>query len=238
MAAAIDADLRALGTPERADTERRYLRSSLAHVGVTVRQVRAAVTAHIPGRVVVDVDALVEISAELWAAPVHELRLAAAVTLQRHNALLTAKHLPFIYRLLDEANTWALVDVLADKAAGEVVRREPREALAHLDGWATDPNKWVRRAVLLTMLPSARADVLPDRFWDYADAMLDEREFFVAKALGWVLREYARRSPRAVFDWLAPRLDRTTTVTLREATKYLEPRHQAVIRTRRRTLGR
>ena len=57
----------------------------------------------------------------------------------------------------------------------------------------------------------------------YADAMLDEREFFIRKAIGWVLRETSKRRPREVYDWLLPRARRASGVTMREATKYLSP---------------
>ncbi len=64
--------------------------------------------------------------------------------------------------------------------------------------------------------------------------MLEEREFFIRKAIGWVLRDTSRRRPELVFDWLAPRAGRASGVTLREAVKYLTPeQRQAIERARR-----
>jgi 3-methyladenine DNA glycosylase AlkD len=60
-----------------------------------------------------------------------------------------------------------------------------------------------------------------ERFLRYADAMLDEREFFIRKAIGWVLRELARGRPELVVDWLTPRIARVSGVTLREAVRHL-----------------
>jgi 3-methyladenine DNA glycosylase AlkD len=51
--------------------------------------------------------------------------------------------------------------------------------------------------------------------------MLDEKEFFVRKAIGWVLRDTSRRRPELVYEWLLPRAARAPGVTLREAVKYL-----------------
>ena len=53
--------------------------------------------------------------------------------------------------------------------------------------------------------------------------MLDEREFFIRKAIGWVLRETGKLRPDLVREWLAPRIDRVAGLTLREAVKYLPP---------------
>ena len=51
--------------------------------------------------------------------------------------------------------------------------------------------------------------------------MLEEREFFIRKAIGWVLRELGKRRPTEVMAWLAPRTHRASGVTMREATRYL-----------------
>ena len=53
--------------------------------------------------------------------------------------------------------------------------------------------------------------------------MLDEKEFFVRKAIGWVLREEGRRRPDEVVAWLSTRTHRASGVTMREAVKYLPP---------------
>ena len=51
--------------------------------------------------------------------------------------------------------------------------------------------------------------------------MLEEKEFFIRKAIGWVLRETARRRAGLVAVWLAPRVHRASGVTVREAVKPL-----------------
>jgi len=51
--------------------------------------------------------------------------------------------------------------------------------------------------------------------------MLAEREFFIRKAIGWVLRETGKRQPDLVATWLAPRAARASGVTMREAVKWL-----------------
>ena len=51
--------------------------------------------------------------------------------------------------------------------------------------------------------------------------MLEEKEFFIRKAIGWVLREVGKRRPDEVSRWLRSRTHRASGVTMREATKYL-----------------
>ncbi len=70
-------------------------------------------------------------------------------------------------------------------------------------------------------MPLRRGEGDFERFGRYADQMLEEKEFFIRKAIGWVLRETAKRRPELVADWLAPRVHRASGVTMREAVKPL-----------------
>ena len=131
---------------------------------------------------------------------------------------------------LRTSGTWALVDGLAADVMGSLVERAP-ELLATLDRWATDDDFWIRRSALLSLLvPLRRGDTTQfARFGGYADAMLADREFFIRKAIGWVLRETAKRQPGLVADWLAPRAHRASGVTIREAVKWLPAEQRAAL---------
>ena len=59
--------------------------------------------------------------------------------------------------------------------------------------------------------------------------MLGEPEFFIRKAIGWVLRDTSRRRPDLVFGWLLPRAATASGVTVREAVKRLAPEQREAI---------
>ena len=88
------------------------------------------------------------------------------------------------------------MDGLAVNVAGEIALRDPRVVAASSTRWAGDADFWVRRSALLALLRGIRAG-RPElaRFTRYAEPMLAEREFFIRKAIGWVLREISRRDP-------------------------------------------
>lgn len=228
LAAELRKCIRMAGTPERAGGSKAYLKSDLDFYGATVPDVRRCVRS-LPGPT--DRRNLLELVGLLWAEPVFELRLAAALLLTQASGLLRASDLGLLARLIRQSRTWALVDVLAGDAAGPLIARlesGPPGARADLtpvlDAWAADDDFWLRRSALLAhlvplRLPSGGGDW--DRFTRYADAMLGEREFFVRKAIGWVLRDTSKRRPELVRSWVGPRLDRMSGVTRREAVKYL-----------------
>lgn len=232
MAAAVgelDGALRAMGSDERADGEKRYLKSDLEFYGVGVPATRRAVKELLAAHAL-DRAQLIDAVETLWAEPVHERRLAAVLLLDGRQGLLDARDLPLIERLLRDSKTWALVDVIAASVAGPLIDRSahPEETL---DRWAVDEDFWIRRSALLAHLGPLRAGGGDfDRFGRYADAMLEDKEFFIRKAIGWVLRDTARRRPSLVYDWLAPRAHRASGVTVREAVKRLpEPEAERVM---------
>jgi 3-methyladenine DNA glycosylase AlkD len=220
LARAIEVRLREVGTPKRADGEKRYLRSDLEFIGAMVSDVRTAIRDLAPR---MDHDELVEVATELWEPPIHELRTAAVFLLARDARRLDASDLPLIEHMARESRSWALLDYLAVDVLGPIVEADPDGLRAELDAWSLDGDFWVRRASLLGELRPIRHGAPLDRFLARADRMLDEREFFIRKAIGWVLREAGKRRPSEVAAWVAQRTDRASGVTMREAVKYLPP---------------
>lgn len=243
---AIDAGLRERATPERAERERAYLKSEITHYGATVPQTRAAVKAALTG-VELSHDQLIAAATELWAEPVHERRAAAAALLEARHSLLVADDIELLERLLRESRTWALVDDISASIVGPLVERvegvedvegsdgngdsEGEVALGTvLDRWAADEDFWIRRSALLAhLIPlrEGRGDF--ERFSRYADSMLGEREFFIRKAIGWVLRDTSRKRPELVFEWILPRAAQASGLTVREAVRRLPEEQRAAV---------
>jgi len=220
-ALAVAEALRAVGTAERAVQEKRYLKSELEFFGVTVPEMRRVVTRAVRGYPGLDGAGMAAWAVALWGEPVHERRMAAVEILTLAAPRLGAAELSVVERLVRESGTWALVDGLAGNVAGEIALRDPR-SWPVIDGWAVDPDFWVRRSALLALLRGIRSRQ-PElaRFTRYAEPMLAEREFFIRKAIGWVLREMSKHDPAWVASWTELHLSEMSGVTFREAVRRL-----------------
>ena len=213
--------LRELGTASRAASEKAYLKSDLEFAGTAVPAIRALVTAWCKARPGLAHDELTGLVEKLWESPLYECRQAAVILLERSGKLLGPADLPLLEHLLRTSRTWALVDGLAVNVVGGLAEGCPQTG-AVLDRWAGDEDFWLRRSALLALLRPLRAGGGDfERFASYADAMLTEREFFIRKAIGWVLRETGKRRPELVAAWLGPRVHQASGVTVREAVKPL-----------------
>jgi 3-methyladenine DNA glycosylase AlkD len=217
--------LRAHADPARAVQERRYLKSELEHLGVSVPATRRCVRGWVRAHPTLGHDGLVGLVTELWDRPlpaIHERRLAAVELLEARRGLLSVADVPLLERLLREARTWALLDPLAVSVVGQLALSDRDAFDPVVRRWASDDDAWLRRASLLVHLPGIRAGTPDrDRLLALADPLLEETGFFVRKAIGWVLRELGQREPATVVAWLEPRVDRASGLTVREAVKRL-----------------
>jgi alkylated DNA nucleotide flippase Atl1/3-methyladenine DNA glycosylase AlkD len=217
----IEAILRPLGTKERAEGAKSYLKSDLDFIGVTTPDLRAAARLWLTTHPDLDRPALLALAADLWATNSHELRSFGLELLQARVALLRSEDVDLLEDLLRRSRSWAYVDFIATQIVGPLVERDPR-LNARLDRWVKDPDFWLRRsAVLALLVPLRRGEGDWPRFVRYADRLLEEKEFFIRKALGWVLREVSKKDPEWVRSFLAEREGRVSGVTRREAEKYL-----------------
>ena len=213
--------LRGQGSRKRAAGEKKYLKSNLDFAGVPVPDIRKLVNAWLREHPELDRRDLTRLVRALWRRRLHVLRAVALILLQRRGALLEAEDLPLLESMLRRSFTWAYVDAIAAHTVGALVERHP--ALhEELDRWASDEDFWIRRSAILALLgPLRRGEGDWPRFVRYADPMLEEKEFFIRKAIGWVLREVSKKDPERVFRYLRPRTDRVSGLTLREGSKYL-----------------
>lgn len=221
-------------TSDRAIHEKAYLKSQLTHLGVTVPNIRACVKQLHKRYPALSRTALLALVRHLWASeqqdqPVHELRFAAVLWLTHFRKKLTLKDVPLLERLLGASKTWALLDPLAIEVAGHLAATDPAMA-AVLDRWSQHGDFWLRRSAMLALLkPLRKGEGDFERFGRYADGMLHEKEFFVRKAIGWVLRERSKKCPDEVYAWVLPRAGRMSGLSFREATRKLPAQQQELL---------
>jgi 3-methyladenine DNA glycosylase AlkD len=221
--------LRRAGSPARAIGEKAYLKSDLRFWGTTQDSIRSTVReycdAH-PDLTRADLRAIAE---ALYATDVHELRAAAIGVLERDCETLDDRDMPWLIALVRMSKSWAYVDWIAPKVIGDVIARDARTR-KRLAVWAKDGDFWVRRTALLAEHDALRAGGGDFALWSrLAASMLDEREFFIRKAIGWVLREVSKKRPELTYAFLRKHRDRVSRLSLLEGAKYLPaPKRRAL----------
>lgn len=215
----IEQRLRPLADPARAEAMRAYLRDQFPFLGIAAPVRRQAVKT-LP-RLIGRGDLLV-LAGLLWDKAEREYRYTAIDLLARHAKLLGVADLPTLQALAQRDPWWETVDGLSG-----VVSRVLHEARRHgedrqplMDDWLAHPLFWIRRIAMLHQL-GWRLDTDSTRLFAYAAQLAAEPEFFIRKAIGWALRDYARWNPEAVGEFVRDNRATLSALTFREATKHL-----------------
>lgn len=215
----IDHALRQQANPEIAAGMSRYMRDQFPFLGVRSPDVQAAMRPVGNSARTADGDAIAEFAEMCWRFDTREHQYAGAWLCKRRADRFGPTHLPRLKSLIEARSWWDTVDVLSPHAVGPLVLSHP-ELKSAMDRWITDDYMWTRRAALLHQLTYG-ADTDQDRLFSYCLQSADDPDFFIRKATGWALRQYARTAPDAVRDFMYANRASWSPLTWREGLKHL-----------------
>jgi 3-methyladenine DNA glycosylase AlkD len=187
--------------PDRAAAMTSYMRDRLPFLGIPAPRQRLLgrqVTEGLPRPTEDDLRA---VALGCWRLPEREYQYFGVTYLRRYARTCSTGLLATVRELVTGKPWWDTVDALAANVVGPLVWRHPR-LTATLDAWAVDDDLWVVRTALLYQL-RYREDTDADRLFRYCSEQSRHRDFFVRKAIGWALREYAKTDPTAVRRYVA-----------------------------------
>ncbi len=165
-----------------------------------------------------------------WEATIHELWDHAAFREERYAATMLAGHRS--YRSLQSAETLPLYEHLITTGAwwdhvddvshhvGAVLRNDRARATPPIRSWRRHPVFWMRRSAIICQL-GHKSETDPGLLTACTESNLGDPEFFVRKAIGWALREYARSEPEWVRVFVLAHQTDMSPLSRREATKHL-----------------
>ncbi len=200
-----------------------YLKtSSLDFIGVELPAIHKIVKQNIKG---LKIDELPVVMEGLWNIRTFETRLAAIDILKVY-----AKKGPvetgmvFADKWVEDGDTWGIIDPLCSPTIGSMILRDAKVEEI-LRTWRTSDNFWRRRASLLPFLhlalKSQYKHEFNDKIIEAVSPHISDKEFFVGKAAGWVLRELSKRDPNLVEKYIEENRDQMTKLVIREGSKKL-----------------
>jgi 3-methyladenine DNA glycosylase AlkD len=205
--------------PDRAAAQAAYMRDQFAYIGLAGPAQRAlgrTIVANLPKPTE---DDLRVVALRCWELPEREYQYFACDWLRTHVAVPGPGFLHTLETLLTTKSWWDTIDPLATRVVGGLVRRHPG-LVAEMDAWSADADMWlIRTAILHQLHYGDRTDTT--RLFDYCTRQAGHPDFFVRKAIGWALRQYARTDPDAVRTYVSANRARLAPLSIREATKHL-----------------
>ena len=209
----------AAADPERAAAMRAYMKDVAPFLGIPSPERRALSRSVLQGTPRPDERDCTAVALRCWRLPEREYQYFAVDLLRRHVRRLSSGFLPVARHLVTTVPWWDTVDALAAHVVGGLVAADPA-LTADMDAWIEDDDLWVVRTALLHQLRyGERTDA--GRLFAYCLRQSGHPDFFVRKAIGWCLREYAKTDPDAVRDFLAREGGRFAPLSVREALKNI-----------------
>ncbi len=219
----VQGSLAAAADPARAAAMQAYMKSALPYRGVAAPECRVIFRAAIAGHPLPDRAAWLGAVRELWDDARHREERYGALALARHRQYAAHRDhtvLPLYRHLVVTGAWWDVVDDVATHLVGPLLHAHPDQVRPALVGWATDDDRWLRRAAVIAQLGAKEATDL-GLLTLAVEANLDDRDFFLRKAIGWALRQYARTDPAWVRSFVAAHDDRISALSRREALKHV-----------------
>ncbi len=156
----------------------------------------------------------------LWKLPHREEKYLAIEYAGACKRFITFEQIRLFRQLIVEGAWWDFVDGIAAHLVGKVVFDDRQRMRPLLDAWIDHSDLWLRRTALLCQLRH-KADTDEQMLFDFCRRRAFEREFFIRKAIGWALREYAKTNPDGVRRFLAANQGQLSGLSRREAGKHL-----------------
>ena len=217
--AEIEALLEPLANPANAEQMAAYMRDQFPFLGIKTPERRAAARPIMMRAKHWSAEDLLDVADALMGQPEREFSFVATDFLRKWNGHLHSEHLGRIRTLIQTKSWWDTVDALAVHTLGAVVRAD-RSLQSEMDVWINDDDIWVARSAILHQL-MWKDEVDAERLFRYCDLRGADTEFFIRKALGWALRQYARTDPEAVRRYVFANSERLSGLTKREALKHI-----------------
>jgi len=220
---AVSKALDSIGDPDLRPWMQAYMKNQFEFLGIKTPVRRAATAEHVRRQKGATAADLLRASRLLWALPQREYQFVAVDLLGTHVKTLTPKQLPALFSLVQKKSWWDTVDSMAATVIGRIVlnaRAKNPDIQIEMDKAVQSPNLWVRRVAILHQL-GWRDQTDSRRLFSYALTCGHEKEFFIRRAIGWALRDYARYAPKEVRVFLAANRDRLSPLTVREAARHL-----------------
>lgn len=141
------------------------------------------------------------IAMQLWKEPQRELHYFAMDLLVKYKRELERDDIQFFETLIQQNSWWDSIDYIAPKLVGDYFKQFTKERDEVIDRWLRTENIWLKRsAVLFQLKYKSTIDLV--LLTKIIDQLKDEKEFFITKAIGWILRETSKHDPDWVIEFI------------------------------------
>ncbi|MGV2940523.1 DNA alkylation repair protein [Mesobacillus sp. LC4] len=196
----------------------KYMRNQFDYIGLRAPQMQEVFKQHVKAYGLPAKEDLHEVITSLWNLDERELQISGAYLLDLMKKQFTEEDLQLLEYIITTKPWWDTVDHIAKKHFGYYLEKFPQQRQPIIDRWIASDNIWLIRSCILFQLGYKEKTDVP-MLEDIISRTCHTKEFFINKAIGWALREYAKQDPEKVFE-MTNRLP-LSNLSKKEALKHI-----------------
>ncbi len=200
-----------------------YMKSAMPYLGVPKPARERVLRPVFAARILPDPSSWSATVLALWRGAKFREERYAAIDLTGHRAYRAfqrAETLDLYDEMITTGAWWDYVDDIAAHRVGPLLAAHPAVIRPVILRWSRDGDRWRRRSSIICQLSFKAATDL-ELLYACIDANLEDRDFFIRKAIGWALRQYAWTDPAEVGRFVSARAGRLAPLSRREALKNI-----------------
>lgn len=183
--------------PEKAAPMSQYMKKQFPFLGIQASERRQLLRSFLAKHTIPAKEELPVIIRELWALPEREYQMIALDLLEKHRKFLDESFVPLFEEMVITKSWWDTVDLIASRLIGIVFAKSLHLIEHYIPNWMSSGNMWLQRSALLFQL-KYKENTNTDLLFSLIEELSSSKEFFIQKAIGWVLREYAKTDAHTV----------------------------------------
>jgi 3-methyladenine DNA glycosylase AlkD len=209
--------------PKKAGPMQAYMKSAMPYLGIQTPELRAICTrifAEHPIQTAADWQVT---CLRIWReAQFREERYAAIglTGFRFYRSFQTLETVAMYEEMIVTGAWWDFVDSIAPKRLGALLSAYPARMRTTMLKWSRHRNLWKRRSAILCQL-GFKGETDLDLLYACISPSLSSKEFFLQKAIGWALRQYAWTDPREVARYVREHGSELSSLSKREALKNI-----------------
>ncbi len=212
-------ELSKVRNPEAAESMENYMRNQFEFFGLKSDDRRRLCKQYMDSKPLPEGEGLIAIVKELWKLPERDFQYFAIELCIKCKKQWTENDISVFEQLIVNKSWWDTVDYLANHVVGPWFQKFPQHIKSVTSRWNKSENIWLQRMSLLFQLKYKKETDL-ELLFRYIKNLSDSNEFFVQKAIGWVLREYSKTNEKVVLNFVKE--NQLKPLSRREALKVIE----------------
>ena len=197
----LEADFSQLADRNIAERQEAYLKNKFQLLGLPTplrkeTQKPFLLKANLPAK-----EELTKVMKELWTKPQREFQYFAIDLNRKYLKNIEFQDIELFEMMITNKSWWDTVDLIATNLVGNYFKLFPEQIRPVTLRWMESDNIWLQRTCLIFQL-KYKEDIDTELLTDYILLLKDTKEFFLNKAIGWILREYTRTNSEWVIDFV------------------------------------